>query len=78
MVDVKATNEKLSRLRQRACIVIQGRSVTKALAVSTLKTTDYDVKLSILMILTKDAWIGQSSALDQQHGFLRKAVENNQ
>jgi N-acetylmuramic acid 6-phosphate etherase len=46
--------------------------------VSTLKTTDYDVKLAILMILTGLDLQAAKAQLDQQNGFLRKAVENNQ
>ncbi|MDN3632802.1 N-acetylmuramic acid 6-phosphate etherase [Vibrio lentus] len=76
MVDVKATNEKL--VARAARIVIQATECDKALAVSTLKTTDYDVKLAILMILTGLDFESAKAQLDQQHGFLRKAVENNQ
>ncbi|WP_373958724.1 N-acetylmuramic acid 6-phosphate etherase [Vibrio gigantis] len=76
MVDVKATNEKL--VARAARIVIQATECDKALAVSTLKTTDYDVKLSILMILTGLDLELAKAQLDKQNGFLRKAVENNQ
>lgn len=76
MVDVKATNEKL--VARAARIVIQATECDKALAVSTLKTTDYDVKLAILMILTGLDLQAAKAQLDQQNGFLRKAVENNQ
>ncbi|CAH7071108.1 N-acetylmuramic acid 6-phosphate etherase [Vibrio chagasii] len=76
MVDVKATNEKL--VARAARIVIQATECDKVLAVSTLKTTDYDVKLAILMILTGLDLQAAKAQLDQQNGFLRKAVENNQ
>ncbi|MEZ8244592.1 N-acetylmuramic acid 6-phosphate etherase [Vibrio splendidus] len=76
MVDVKATNEKL--VARAARIVIQATECDKALAVSTLKATDYDVKLSILMILTGLNLESAKAQLDQQNGFLRKAVESNQ
>ena len=76
MVDVKATNEKL--VARAARIVIQATECDKALAVSTLKTTNYDVKLAILMILTGLDFESSKAQLDQQNGFLRKAVENNQ
>ncbi|MEF1289064.1 N-acetylmuramic acid 6-phosphate etherase, partial [Vibrio sp. M260118] len=47
MVDVKATNKKL--IARAARIVMQATDCDKNQATETLKLTDYDVKLSILM-----------------------------
>ena len=73
MVDVKASNKKLTARAVR--IVIQATECSSETAKQFLVETNYDVKLSILMILTG---MGKSEAqqqLDVQNGFLRKAVE---
>ncbi len=75
MVDVKATNEKL--VARAARIVMQATDCDKAAATEALHHTDYDVKLSILMILTG---LDIDSAREQLHcqdGFLRKAVQKH-
>jgi len=75
MVDVKATNEKL--VARAARIVMQATECEKAQAVETLKQTDYDVKLAILMILTDLDLTTAKQQLSKQSGFLRKAVESH-
>lgn len=73
MVDVKATNEKLVARAVR--IVMQATECDQALAAATLAQTDYDVKLSILMILTGLDRDVARQQLAQQRGFLRRAVQ---
>ncbi|EDL52796.1 MULTISPECIES: N-acetylmuramic acid 6-phosphate etherase [Vibrio] len=72
MVDVKATNAKLVARATR--IVMQATDCNKQQAEVTLKETQYDVKLSILMILTGLDKQQAHQQLHQQDGFLRKAV----
>ncbi len=76
MVDVKATNEKL--VARAARIVMQATDCDKQVAKQTLEVTHYDVKLSILMILTGLDLETAKKQLTKQGGFLRKAVESNQ
>ncbi|MFA0570416.1 N-acetylmuramic acid 6-phosphate etherase [Vibrio gallaecicus] len=75
MVDVKATNEKL--VARAARIVMQATDCEKHQAVSTLRETNYEVKLAILMILTDLDLATAKLQLSKQQGFLRKAVEIN-
>ena len=75
MVDVKATNEKL--VARAARIVMQATDCEKHQAVSTLRETNYEVKLAILMILTDLDIDTAKLQLSKQQGFLRKAVEIN-
>ncbi|NOH98929.1 N-acetylmuramic acid 6-phosphate etherase [Vibrio sp. 99-70-13A1] len=75
MVDVKATNEKL--VARAARIVMQATDCEKHQAVSTLRETNYEVKLAILMILTDLDIETAKLQLSKQQGFLRKAVEIN-
>ncbi|MFY2509606.1 N-acetylmuramic acid 6-phosphate etherase [Vibrio pectenicida] len=72
MVDVKATNAKLVARATR--IVIQATDCNKQQAKDTLKKTNYDVKLAILMILTGLDKETAREKLNLQHGYLRKAV----
>ncbi|MGF1697609.1 N-acetylmuramic acid 6-phosphate etherase [Vibrio lamellibrachiae] len=76
MVDVKATNKKL--VARAARIVTQATECNTTQATETLKQTDYDVKLAILMILTGLDLKSAKQQLCHQDGFLRKAVEENQ
>jgi len=75
MVDVKATNAKL--VARAARIVMQATDCDKAEATEALRQTDYDVKLSILMILTGLDIEHAREQLHRQDGFLRKAVQNH-
>lgn len=76
MVDVKATNKKL--VARAARIVMQATDCDKNQATETLKLTDYDVKLSILMLLTGMDLTQAKTQLEKQDGFLRKAVQDHQ
>ncbi len=73
MVDVKASNKKLTARAVR--IVIQATECSSETAKQFLVETNYDVKLSILMILTGMGKAEAQQQLDVQNGFLRKAVE---
>lgn len=75
MVDVKATNQKLVARATR--IVMQATDCSKSEAIAVLKMTDFDVKLAILMLLTDLDVDSARYQLQQQHGFLRKAVESH-
>lgn len=72
MVDVKATNAKLVARATR--IVMQATDCHQKQAQDTLKKTDYDVKLTILMLLTGLGKEAAKEKLNLQHGYLRKAV----
>ncbi|MDG3088941.1 N-acetylmuramic acid 6-phosphate etherase [Vibrio hannami] len=74
MVDVKATNRKLTARASR--IVMQATDCDVDTANNMLKTTGYDVKLTILMILTGLDLQAARIQLDQNKGFLRAAAEN--
>ncbi len=75
MVDVKATNKKL--VARAARIVMQATECSEAQATASLMTTDYDVKLSILMLLTGLDLEAAKQQLATQQGFLRRAVEKH-
>jgi N-acetylmuramic acid 6-phosphate etherase len=75
MVDVKATNKKLVARAVR--IVIQATDCDSQIATATLKETEFDVKLAILMILTGLELDSAKQQLLSQQGFLRKAVEKS-
>ncbi|MGR5095890.1 N-acetylmuramic acid 6-phosphate etherase [Vibrio maritimus] len=75
MVDVKATNAKLVARATR--IVMQATECHKDAASKALKETNYDVKLSILMILTGLDKAAAEKQLMQQEGFLRRAVDGD-
>lgn len=72
MVDVQATNEKL---RARAIrIVTESTGCSEVMAETQLKLTHFDVKLTILMLMTG---LDQSAArqlLQEQQGYLQKAL----
>lgn len=75
MVDVKASNEKLTARAVR--IVMQATDCSAAEARNSLSESEYDVKLSILMILTGMEKQQAKQQLDKQNGFLRKVVEKH-
>ncbi|WCE29187.1 N-acetylmuramic acid 6-phosphate etherase [Vibrio sp. SCSIO 43137] len=75
MVDVKASNEKLTARAVR--IVMQATDCSAAEARNSLNESDFDVKLSILMILTGMEKEQARLQLDKQNGFLRKVVEKH-
>lgn len=74
MVDMKATNIKLV---DRACrMVVEATGVTRDVAESILKQTDFDVKPAILMVLTGLDAPAARAKLTAHQGFLRAALEN--
>lgn len=74
MVDMKATNIKLV---DRACrMVVEATGVTRDVAESVLKQTDFDVKPAILMVLTGLDAPAARAKLTAHQGFLRTALEN--
>lgn len=75
MVDVKASNKKLSARAIR--IVMQATDCSTTVAKNSLKETNFDVKLSILTILTGMDVQQAKVQLDKQNGFLRKVVEKH-
>lgn len=73
MVDMKATNIKLV---DRACrMVVEATGVTRDVAESVLKQTDFDVKPAILMVLTGLDAPAARAKLTAHQGFLRAALE---
>ncbi len=74
MVDVKSTNEKLT---QRAkLIVCEATGIEIKEATQVLNETDFDVKLSIFMILSKLNKMEAKIILDQNKGYIAKALES--
>jgi N-acetylmuramic acid 6-phosphate etherase len=74
MVDVKASNEKLVERAKR--LVVQATGAAKEQAENALEETNYNVKLSILMI---KAGLGKDEALrilKENKGYIAKALEN--
>ena len=72
MVDVKATNEKL---RERAKkIVCEATEVEREEAEKVLNETNFDVKLSIFMILTKLEKDEARKILDKNKGYIAKGL----
>lgn len=74
MVDVSATNLKLVERAKR--IVMEATSVSREEAEEYLVLTDYDVKLTIFMILSQIS--DKKSAkdiLEKNKGHIRKAIE---
>jgi N-acetylmuramic acid 6-phosphate etherase len=75
MVDVKATNEKL---RERAKNIVKLATNADDWTVeSCLKSTDYNVKLSILIILTGKPKEDAQRLLYASGGYIAKIIENN-
>lgn len=73
MVDVKASNEKLYARAKRITMLATGENeetVTKV-----LEKTNFDVKLSILMIKTGLAKEKAQKLLDENKGYVAKAIE---
>lgn len=73
MVDVRATNEKLVERAKR--IVIEATGVEREKAEEVLKETNYDVKLSILMIMAKVSKEEAKELLEKSKGHITKAIE---
>lgn len=73
MVDVKSSNEKLITRAKRILMIATG--VDEAYATNILVQTDFDVKLSILMIKSKLNKIDAKMLLVQNKGYVKKAIE---
>ena len=73
MVDVRATNKKLVERAKK--IVCESTGVDREVAEKVLKETNYDVKLSILMILTGLDINEAKEKLTQNKGYIAKAME---
>lgn len=73
MVDVKATNEKL--VERAKHIVIEATEVSREKAEAVLEETDYDVKLSILMIMANLSKKEGKALLEKNNGYIAKALE---
>lgn len=73
MVDVRATNKKLVERAKK--IVCEATGVDREVAEKVLKETNYDVILSILMILTGLDINEAKEKLTQNKGYIAKAME---
>ena len=73
MVDVRDTNKKLVERAKK--IVCEATGVDREVAEKVLKETNYDVKLSILMILTGLDINEAKEKLSQNKGYIAKAME---
>ena len=73
MVDVRATNKKLVERAKK--IVCEATGGDREVAEKVLKETNYDVKLSILMILTGLDINEAKEKLTQNKGYIAKAME---
>lgn len=74
MVDVKATNEKLVERAKK--IVCEATGVTREEAGKYLEETNYDVKLSIFMILSKLEQEEARKVLENSKGYIAEALKN--
>lgn len=74
MVDVKSTNEKL--IERAKSIVCEATGVAIDKATEILNKTDYDVKLAIFMILSKLNKEEAKIKLDENKGYIAKALNN--
>ncbi|GAA0561649.1 MULTISPECIES: N-acetylmuramic acid 6-phosphate etherase [Rheinheimera] len=75
MVDLHASNEKLVARAVR--IVIQATDCEPQIARDALKAADMSAKLAILHILSGQSIEHCKTQLEQQHGFIRKVLEQD-
>ena len=75
MVDVKSTNEKL--IERAKLIVCEATGIAIEEATEVLNKTDFDVKLSIFMILSKLNKEQARIILDRNRGYIANALKNN-
>jgi N-acetylmuramic acid 6-phosphate etherase len=73
MVDVKASNEKLYARAIRITIIATG--ATQEVVEIALKETNQNVKLSILMIKTGLEKEAAARLLNENNGYVKKAIE---
>ncbi|WP_294167123.1 N-acetylmuramic acid 6-phosphate etherase [uncultured Clostridium sp.] len=74
MVDVRATNEKLVERAKK--IVCEATGVEREKAENILKETDFDVKLSIFMILSELNKDEAKKILDTNKGYIAEALKS--
>ena len=74
MVDVRATNEKLVERAKK--IVCEATGVEREEAENVLKETDFDVKLSIFMILSELNKDEAKKILDSSKGYIAEALKS--
>lgn len=74
MVDVKATNEKLVERSKK--IVCEATGISFKEAETVLNETDFDVKLSIFMILSNLEKEEAKVILEMNNGYIAKALKN--
>lgn len=74
MVDVKPTNEKL--IERSKLIVCEATGIAIEEATEILNKTDFDVKLTIFMILSKLKKEEARIKLNQNKGYIAKALTN--
>ncbi|MGF7059890.1 N-acetylmuramic acid 6-phosphate etherase [Brassicibacter mesophilus] len=74
MVDMKATNLKLIERAKR--IVMESTGCDIDTAASTLELTDYSSKIAIVMILTGATKEEAEKSIIENHGFIRKCINN--
>ncbi|GAA0083616.1 N-acetylmuramic acid 6-phosphate etherase [Clostridium sp. CTA-7] len=73
MVDVKATNEKLVERSKK--IVCEATGADREEVEKTLNETEFDVKLSIFMILSKLDKNQAKNILDDKNGYIAEALK---
>jgi N-acetylmuramic acid 6-phosphate etherase len=74
MVDVKASNEKLIERAKR--IVVEATGASKDEASRVLEKTNYNVKLSIFMIVSNLEMENAKIILNENYGYIAKAIES--
>ncbi|WP_297639568.1 N-acetylmuramic acid 6-phosphate etherase [uncultured Clostridium sp.] len=72
MVDVKSTNKKLMERAKR--IVVQATGISMEEATVILEKTEYDVKLSIFMIISELEKDEAKERLEKNAGYITKAL----
>lgn len=73
MVDVKASNDKL--INRCKTIVMEATGVSIEEAESKLNETSYNCKLAIFMIISKTNLSDAKRLLQENNGYIRKALE---
>ncbi|MHC9532441.1 N-acetylmuramic acid 6-phosphate etherase [Dellaglioa sp. L3N] len=73
MVDVKPTNEKLVERSKR--IIMDATGVSYEQSERAFESSEHDVKLAIVMILTDEDVVQAKEKLEKAHGFVREAIK---
>ena len=74
MVDVRATNAKLVERAKK--IVCEATGVQREEAEKILEETNFDVKLSIFMLLSKLNKDEAKTILENNNGYIAEALKN--